>query len=258
MAKKQKHKKNKSIIICLIVLAIAIPLMIWASFALIGNNSEEPDDTQEPTSSVAVEEDKPNVELFVMSHCPYGTQVEKGLIPVMETLGDKADIEIKFVYYAMHGKKELDEQLNQYCIQKHFPDEYVEYLSCFLETGDTQSCLDKVGINQEILNTCIAETDEEYNITADYNDKSTWISGRFPKFSVHLKENQEYGVSGSPTLVIDGKVVRTGRDSASLLSAVCDAFEEKPEECNTKLSSQTPSPGFGFDGSGSSGGGCGV
>ena len=29
----------------------------------------------------------------------HGTQIEKGLIPVMSLLGDKADIEIKFVYY---------------------------------------------------------------------------------------------------------------------------------------------------------------
>lgn len=35
-----------------------------------------------------------------MSHFPYGTQIEKGMIPVMETLGNKADIGIKFVNYA--------------------------------------------------------------------------------------------------------------------------------------------------------------
>ena len=65
-----------------------------------------------------VKADKPKVELFVMSHCPYGTQAEKGMIPVVELLKDKISFEVKFVDYAMHGKKELDEQLRQYCIQK--------------------------------------------------------------------------------------------------------------------------------------------
>ena len=33
--------------------------------------------------------DKPEVDLFVMTHCPFGTQIEKGIIPVFELLGDK-------------------------------------------------------------------------------------------------------------------------------------------------------------------------
>jgi hypothetical protein len=36
-----------------------------------------------------------------------------------ETLQDKIDFEIKFNTYAMHGEKELAEQLNQYCIKKN-------------------------------------------------------------------------------------------------------------------------------------------
>ena len=57
--------------------------------------------------------DKPKVEIYVMSHCPYGTQIEKGMLPVLETLGDKIDFELKFCTYAMHGEKELQEQLRQ-------------------------------------------------------------------------------------------------------------------------------------------------
>ncbi|MBU3941884.1 MAG: hypothetical protein KKF74_03150, partial [Nanoarchaeota archaeon] len=45
--------------------------------------------------------DKPEVELFVMSHCPYGTQIEKGMLPVARLLGDKIDFNIRFCSYAM-------------------------------------------------------------------------------------------------------------------------------------------------------------
>jgi len=54
---------------------------------------------------------KPVVELFVMSHCPYGTQIEKGIIPVVEALGSKIDFKLKFCDYSMHGDKELKEEL---------------------------------------------------------------------------------------------------------------------------------------------------
>ena len=46
--------------------------------------------------------DKPTVELFVMTHCPYGTQAEKGILPVVDLLGQKMNFKIKFVDYAMH------------------------------------------------------------------------------------------------------------------------------------------------------------
>jgi len=71
--------------------------------------------------------DVPEVELFVMSHCPYGTQMEKGILPVVELLGDKIDFKIRFVYYAMHGEKEVNEEARQYCIQKEQKDKFISY-----------------------------------------------------------------------------------------------------------------------------------
>ncbi|MCF7812345.1 hypothetical protein K9M59_01965 [Candidatus Gracilibacteria bacterium] len=187
----------------------------------------------------------PTVELFVMSHCPFGTQIEKGMLPVLDTLGDKVAFELKFVNYAMHQKKEIDEQLVQYCLQKEEPQKLISYLSCFLEAGEGGKCLAEVEIDTDAIETCVAETDEEFGIMADYEDKSTW-RGNFPTFAVHDTENQEYGVQGSPTLVINGETVQSARDPKSLLQAVCAGFETQPEECNTDLPSDTPSSGFGY------------
>jgi len=149
----------------------------------------------------------------------------------------------------MHGKKELDEQTLQYCIQKDFKDKYLSYLACFLKEGKTDQCLAEVGIDQEKLGVCIKQTDTEFKITENYNDKSTWLNGRFPIFDIHKKENEKYGITGSPGLVINGVVASVGRDPASLLDAICLGFKEKPEECNENLPSTTPQPGFGFSGS---------
>ncbi len=209
--------------------------------------------TKSTSGTSATKTDKPKVELFVMSHCPYGTQMEKGLLPVLDILGDTIDFELKFNDYAMHSKKELDEQMSQYCIQENNPEKLVEYLYCFLD-DETQAevCLDNIGIDKNQHSACVISTDEEYKITEMYNDRDTWRSGRFPAFPIFEDDNKTYGITGSPGLVINRSKVQTGRSSADLLETICTAFNEQPEDCLAELSDVTPSPGFGFDGSGSS------
>ncbi len=196
----------------------------------------------ETPSAVAPKNDKPIVELFTMSHCPYGTQIEKGIIPVVETLKDKIDFSIKFCDYAMHGEIELKEQLKQYCISKEQPDKYISYLKCFLISGDSNACSASAKLSS--LDSCISKTDTEFSVMKNFNDKSTWM-GNYPTFNVFAKENTQYGVQGSPTLIINGTIVESARDSKSLLATICSAFNNPPEECNTGLSSATPAPGFG-------------
>lgn len=199
----------------------------------------------------------PKVELFVMSHCPYGTQMEKGLLPVAKLLGDKADIKIKFVDYSMHGMKELKEELNQLCIQQDYKDKYLDYLECFLGTtaGDAsegEACMQKLGISKTKISSCAKDMDSKYGIMKAYNDKSTWL-GNYPSFSVYDADNKKYGVRGSPTFIINGVQAKSGRDSKSILDAICLAFTDKPSECDTEVSSEAPAPGFGWKGTGNSG-----
>jgi protein-disulfide isomerase len=216
----------------------------------------------EPVASNVPKSDKPNVELFVMSHCPYGTQMEKGIIPVAKELGNNIDFEIKFVNYAMHPSKgEVEEQLNQYCIQKEFKDKYLAYLSKFLEAGSSADAFKAVGLSESDIATCVEETDNQFDVIKNLEDKSSWSSGRFPKFMIHDADNLKYGVRGSPTLVINGQQAQSGRDSQSILNAICGAFSDSPEECNTDMASfGTPAPGFGFgtQGGSATAAGCGA
>ena len=193
----------------------------------------------------AAKKEKPEVELFVMSQCPYGAQMEKGLLPVMGLLKDKADIEIKFVNYAMRGQEEIDENVRQYCIQKEQNSKFIKYLKCYLAEGKSSECVEEAGVDKTKLSVCEGLTDAQFKISADFEDKSTW-TGNYPSFSIHDADNEKYGVRGSPTLVINGVTASVARDSASLLKAVCSGFSEKPEECDEELESATPVPGFGF------------
>lgn len=189
--------------------------------------------------------DKPVVELFVMSHCPYGTQIEKGILPALKELGATVDAKIKFVDYAMHGEKEVTEQLRQYCIQEKEPQKFHAYLECFLKSEDATSCMRTAAVNQAILTQCATQTDQTYKVTELLKNKETWVSGQFPQFNISKADNEKYGVQGSPTLVINGETIQAGRDSASLLKAICSGFTTPPEACNKELATAAPAPGFG-------------
>jgi hypothetical protein len=178
--------------------------------------------------------DKPKVELFVMTHCPYGTQAEKGFIPAMKALGTKVDAKIRFVHYFMHGDNEEAETYNQVCIREEQSAKFLPYLECFLATtgsaDDSKKCLDTAKIDKTKLNTCLS------------NDKKKAKE----YYDVDKKLSEQYGVQGSPTLIVNGVQSNSGRDSQSMLKTMCGAFTTAPTtECTKTLSTANPSPGFG-------------
>lgn len=196
----------------------AVPLT--TDVAANPSNSQNSQPTEVPKS------DKPVVELFVMTHCPYGTQAEKGILSAYEALGNKIDSSIKFVHYMMHEPEETETPI-QVCIREEQSSKFNDYLTCFLGEGDSDACLTEVGVDKTKLDKCVADKSEEY-----YASDSELSEG--------------YGVQGSPTLVVNGVVVSSARDSASYLDTICSAFNEAPEECGESLSSASPSPGFGY------------
>jgi len=176
------------------------------------------------------------VELFVMSYCPYGLQMQKAFVPVMELLGDKIDVEVKFVDYILHGEKEATENTRQYCIQKNQPEKYLGFLKCFAGSGEIDSCMASAGVDKTATESCMAEATQEFGISGT-------------NYPIHTEENTKYGVQGSPTLVINGAVVSPAtRSPEAVKDLICSAFIDAPAECDMELDNATASSGFGFDG----------
>jgi len=201
-------------------------------FEMASSTASTQSATDSQTATVAPKSDKPSVELFVMSYCPYGTQIEKGIIPAVQALGNKIDFKLKFVSYTMHGDKENQENLREYCIDKDQGGKLLAYLTCFLKAGDSAACLKSTGVDEAKVNSCMTAT-----------AKSNQVTGT--DFSVYKAENEKYGVQGSPTLVINGATISSGRDSQSLLKTICSAFNTIPSECSKQLSTAAPAAGFG-------------
>ncbi|MEJ2267506.1 MAG: hypothetical protein P8X70_00310 [Nanoarchaeota archaeon] len=163
-----------------------------------------PDSSEnQQTETNTPKSNKPQVELFVMSYCPYGTQAEKGIIPVVELLKDKIDFRIRFVNYLMHGEKEGKENLREYCIQEIAPEKYLDYMTCFLEGdgvesngyitngNDINTCLNEAEINRwgEVAGR-MAVQDEVYSIVAEVaavNRKNLEVAFSGPKEWFHLE-----------------------------------------------------------------------
>ena len=213
---------------------------------------ETPASTQEVQKT-----DRPDVKLFVMAYCPYGLQMEKVYLPVYNLLKEKAEMGVYFVDYIMHEKKEIDENLRQYCIQKEEKEKYYSYLNCFVKAGEFEKCLTETQINRDKMDSCVSQTDKEYKITELYNDKNTWLSGSYPLFNIHKDLNEKYGVQGSPTIVINDKVVElSSRSPEKFKEIVCQAFNSPPAECSQTLPDTAFSSGFGLEAGSESGGQC--
>ncbi len=196
------------------------------------------------TSNIKKIDGAPTMQVYIMSHCPYGTQIVKGLLPVWKEFQDKANIELRFVSYTMHGaQEELDNQ-RIICIREEQSAKLIDYMECFVSaTGseaDSQNCLKKVGIDETKLQSCMDSRVDAY-------------------FEVDKGLNTQYSVQGSPTIVINGKEASIyPRDPQSVANALCDAFgSNKPNECSVSFSTSNPSAGFGVSsGSSSASGSC--
>lgn len=180
--------------------------------------------------------EKPSVELFVMSYCPYGTQAEKGILPVVAELGDSIDFKLRMVHYVLHGEKEDIENKRQICIREEQGQDILnKYLVCILDSDDPNNpndvsvCEMESGVDSAKLQTCMDSNAEAY-------------------FNADSVLSQGYGVRGSPTLIVNGVESSSGRSPNSYLQGICAAFtdEARPVVCDATLSTASPSAGFGY------------
>lgn len=85
---------------------------------------------------------QPNqLDLFVMSQCPFGAWAENQILPVARQNGIAVNIHYiiteqtpnpsdpqSAALSSLHGPSELEEDLRQVCVQKYFPDRFPDYL----------------------------------------------------------------------------------------------------------------------------------
>lgn len=175
--------------------------------------------------------DNPLVELFIWSYCPYGVTALDPFADVAKLIGDKTEFKVA-LYYDGHGAYETQQNKTQACIQKYAKDKYWDYAKAFASdiypvcgsSGDincdkTESIalMDSLGINSTEIFSCV-ESEGASLIAAD------------------SLRAQSLGVTGSPTLAIDGVKVSVARTAEAYKTAVCNTFNTAPEACSDVLS----------------------
>ncbi len=149
------------------------------------------------------ESGKLKLDFYIMSYCPYGVRYVLGTLqPMIKDMGAALDYEPYYIMQktgdkleAMHGQKEVDENLRQICVRdKWSRAKWDEYVDCFSnevfmkqnspEAKDWKFCANKVGIKPEELSKC-ASTEGPSLAEKD------------------LKMSMQNGASGSPTAIFN-------------------------------------------------------
>ena len=139
------------------------------------------------------------LDLFVMSQCPYGVRAENQIIDLMKLDRLPKDLKINVRYIvserngeisSLHGSAEWEENVRQIIIREKYPKKFWKYLE--IRNKDYKSSLwdkaaEEAGINPRIF--------------AKY-----WKFG-LEKLREDIKITEEYNVSGSPTVIWQGRTV---------------------------------------------------
>jgi len=177
--------------------------------------------------------DKPKVELFIWSYCPYGVQAQAPFAEVASLLKDNADFSV-VLYYDGHGEYETQQNKIQECIQKDYKDKYWDYAEKFVkdiypkcgesrdaECDKTESIklMKSLGIDSDAVMSCVDSQGDA--LLAESSARA-----------------KEVGVSGSPSLVINSvKANPSSRTANAFKDSVCLSFNNVPEICGTELDS---------------------
>jgi len=214
----EKASAKKTSGVPFLVLGIIIVVLLGVIITLL---LRKPGTTAGPgtnTNTNVDAKDKVKVEFYVMSQCPYGTQVENGIGPVIESMGAAIDFRLDYivteaspgVFQSLHGEKEVKGNIVQLCAKSYYPDNYKWFKFILCQNKDAANvdtnwatCAQENGMDSNKLKTCL-EGDEGKNLLRDSLNRASARQAR-----------------GSPTMFIGDVAYNGGRDAASFQSAIC-------------------------------------
>lgn len=206
------------------------------SFEEIEKQQEEAKKQMEEQNKEIPKADKPTVDLFVMSFCPYGNQAEDTIRPVYNLLKDKADFNFRYIVTAegdkissLHGQPEVDQNEREACILKNYgKDSWVSFVAYVnANCGSDGSCWE-AGAKSLSIDTA--------KISSCVSSEGTAL------MKADASASEAAGASGSPTMVVNGVQTQTVYqygNSEEYKKVICGAFNTQPAECSQELSSET-------------------
>jgi len=189
---------------------------------------------QQATPQQIPKTDKPKVQLFVMSQCPFGVQAEQPMGDVLKLLKDKIDFELHFIatansdgtFTSLHGPTEVNGDLMQVCAMNQNLDKYFDFILC--QNKDNKN----IDTNWE---QCATDNGLDANKLKD-----CWQGDEGKKLlTENIKASEENSVSGSPTILLNGVSYQGQRTAEAFKQGICSGFNSQPSECSQTLTTQT-------------------
>jgi hypothetical protein len=183
--------------------------------------------------------ENPMLEAYVVSRCPFGIQMQRAMAEaVKEAPGIAQYIKARYMgeisdgkIASMHGDEEAQENLRQICIREEQPTKYWGYIGCQMKAGDTTGCEIPTGVDSAKLSACISTA-------------SRGLAYAQEDFDLNAK----YGVTGSPTLILNETGISEfnfgGRSAEAIRAMVCASFNSEPSFCATKLTEEEAATSF--------------
>jgi len=177
-------------------------------------------------------EKKNDIQVFIMSDCPYGRQAIEALKPVVENFGDAITWDVHYIaneqdgkFSSLHGQYEVDEDIVQLCVKEYSPDELLDYLFCRSTNGikgiDWHTCVKDSGISSVAVKTI---------------EKCVNGSKGMELLSNDIMMAEALGVGGSPTWLANNRYLFGGIDSETVKTNLCK-YNSGLSGCDVKLNS---------------------
>ncbi|MBD3260597.1 MAG: thioredoxin domain-containing protein, partial [Candidatus Altiarchaeales archaeon] len=156
-----------------------------------------------PADTAGEDADKAELTFYVMSQCPYGTQVLDSIAPVLEQAGDYVDFKVDYIateqsdgsFKALHGQSEVEGNIVQLCAAKYHPQnyKYMDMIVCMDENArnipdNWEECARQANLDVEKIRSCY-EGEEGKELLSE-----------------SAKRAQQAQASGSPTIYLNGEI----------------------------------------------------
>ena len=166
------------------------------------------------------------LDFYVMSMCPFGTQVEDAVAPVLKNLSGYVDFNINFIanidgdgnFASLHGEKEVKGDIVQLCAMKYNPEKYMDMIVCMNKNAreipdNWEDCAKQYGLDIDKIKQCY-EGDEGKVL-----------------LKKSIQKSNDIGARGSPTMYLNDKPYNGGRSELDFMRALCNALNNTPDAC---------------------------
>ena len=155
------------------------------------------------------------LDMFVMSHCPYGMAAMDSMRGVLSAFSGELNFSLNYIadvqsgqLDSLHGPTEVADDMRELCAEKYYPqgEKYMEFIWCRnrnITSDDWMGCATDNGMDAAKIKAC-AEGDEGKQL-----------------LSANLKIAQDLFITGSPTFFVNNKKLYNAVDPADIQKGIC-------------------------------------